>query len=88
MSDLQRIARQVLMEQRETQRLNAVQRRQDKDQLERYEAELRLIGDDLVQEGFVYGSNAFWTAAIRTLTARHLTRGEDELEARMRDTSF
>jgi hypothetical protein len=88
MSDLQRIARQVLMERREAQRLSAIQRRRQKDDLERYEAELNLIIDDLCADGFERGSPAMWEAALRTLTARHLTRGGDELEARMRDTGF
>lgn len=85
---LQKIARQVLMQRREAQRVNAVQRRQEKAELERYEAELNLIADDLVQEGFTYGSAAFWEAAMRTMRARHLTRGGNELDRRLRESGF
>ena len=87
-SQEQKIARQVLINQREARRVAAVRARQDRDDVERYRAELDVIADDLVAEGFTYGSAAFWEAAMKIMVARHVTKTGDELDARMNELGF
>jgi hypothetical protein len=76
----QQIAQQVLREIRERKRVAAVQRKHYEDDLARYQREIELICDDLVADGFTYGSEAMWEAAMRIMAARHVSREHNPLD--------
>lgn len=87
-NDIHTIARAVLKQQTEARRLDAVARRQYKDDLQRLTVEAEAIGDELVNDcGLVRDSPAYFTAMMRVLAARHLHKA-DSLEARLFDTGF